>query len=47
MNLSSLPCFIFVSLILLPSMAGAQVPDTIAVPKETLVATVHAGGAQV
>jgi len=33
--------------ILSPSMAGAQVPDAIAVPKETLVTTLHAQGAQV
>jgi hypothetical protein len=47
MNLLSLPYFFLVSLILLPSMASAQVPETIAVPNETLVATIHAEGAQV
>jgi hypothetical protein len=47
MNLLSPPCFIFVFSILLPSMASAQVPETIAVPNGTLVATIHAAGAQV
>lgn len=47
MNLSLPPCFIFVFSILLPLMASAQVPETIAVSNATLVATIHAEGAQV
>jgi hypothetical protein len=47
MNLSSLPYFFLVSLIVLPSMASAQVPETIAVSNATLMATIHAEGAQV
>lgn len=47
MNLSPLPHLIFLLPIVLPSMANAQVPDTIAAPGETLVATIHAQGAQV
>ena len=34
-------------LLLMPSMAAANLPDTIAAPNETLVATIHAEGAQV
>ncbi len=34
-------------LVLMPSMAAANLPDTIAAPNETLVATIHAEGAQV
>ena len=47
MNLLSPRFFIFLLSILLPSMASAEVPDTIAAPNETLVATIHAEGAQV
>ncbi len=34
-------------LVLMPSMAAANLPDPFAVPNETLVATIHAEGAQV
>jgi hypothetical protein len=47
MNLRSLSYGLFALSILLPSMAMAQTPDTIAAPGETLVATIHAEGAQV
>jgi hypothetical protein len=43
----SLPAFVLSFLILPLRAAGAQVPDAIAAPGETLVATVHAEGAQV
>ena len=46
-NLFSPFCCILTLSILLPSMAGAQVPDAIAVPNETLVETIHAEGAQI
>jgi hypothetical protein len=47
MNALSLRHFILSGLILLPSPASAQVPDAIAASGETLVATIHAEGAQV
>jgi hypothetical protein len=47
MNLRSLSYGLFALSILPSSMAMAQTPDTIAAPGETLVATIHAEGAQV
>ncbi len=43
----SLSGCIVAALILPATVAGAQVPDSIAAPGETLVATIHAQGAQV
>jgi hypothetical protein len=47
MNSLSLPGFILAFLILSLSVPSAQVPDAIAATGETLVATIHAEGAQV
>jgi hypothetical protein len=44
---TNLPGCTFAFLMLVPSAAGAEVPDAIAAPGETLVATIHAQGAQI
>jgi hypothetical protein len=47
MNLQTLTGFILAALILPMPVAAAELPDAIAAPGETLVATIHAQGAQV
>jgi len=47
MNSLSLSGWIFTALMLPVSVARAELPETIAVPDESLIATVHAQGAQV
>jgi hypothetical protein len=47
MNSLSLSGFVIAFSTLSPSFASAQVPDAIAAPGETVVATIHAQGAQV
>jgi hypothetical protein len=47
MNSMSLSGYILVALILPASVANAEIPNAIAAPGQTLVATIHAQGAQV
>jgi hypothetical protein len=44
---TNLPQFTLAFLMLVPSVAGAEMPDAIAAPGEILVATIHAQGAQI
>ena len=44
---TNLPRFTLAFLMLVPSVAGAEMPDAIAAPGEILVATIHAQGAQI
>ena len=47
MNSMSLSGYILAALILPASVANAEIPNTIAAPGQTLVATIHAQGAQI